>query len=479
MSATEVLEPTASPIALEERPVWKLVLILGWPVLIQQFLVFAVNISDKLLAGRFRPLEGDHVASQAAQTTAMYLAWLISSYTILVSVGSTALVARFIGAGDRNLAIRATNQSILLAVLFGVAGTVAGLLGVESLVSLLGLHGDTARFAAEYLRPLFALLVFQVVESAGIACLVGAGDTRTGLWVLGGVAVLNVPLSWLFHHGWGPVPAMGFPGIALGTAVSNLIGGVTVLMVLARGRAGLHLSPRLLRPDPGLMRRLLRISLPAGLDSLTVAVGQLWFLTVVTRLPNAEQGAHGIALGCEAAAYLAGVAFSTAAMTLVGQNLGAGRPDRAARCGWTALALGCGVMSLAGLVFFILAPQMFRLFCPYEHQRDVIEAGVPVLRLISFAMPPLASTIIFTAALRGAGDTRVPVLFTLTGFFLIRIPLAHVLVQDQFDLGPLGMWQGAGLGLLGAWLAMTTDVFVRGGFFLSRFAGGRWKRIEV
>ena len=112
-------------------------------------------------------------------------------------------------------------------------------------------------------------------------------------------------------------------------------------------------------------------------------------------------------------------------------------------------------------------------------RRPVIEAGVPVLRLIAFAMPPLACTIIFTAALRGAGDTRVPVLFTLTGFFLIRIPLAYALTAERLDLGPLGEWPGGNLGLMGAWLAMFTDVFVRGAFFLYRFAGGRWQRIEV
>jgi Na+-driven multidrug efflux pump len=122
---------------------------------------------------------------------------------------------------------------------------------------------------------------------------------------------------------------------------------------------------------------------------------------------------------------------------------------------------------------------MFGVFCPYEDQRGMIAAGVPVLQLIAFAMPPLACTIVFTAALRGAGDTRVPVLFTLVGFFLIRIPLAHALTSDHVDLGPLGVWPGHPLGLWGAWLAMFGDLVVRGAFFLFRFAGGRWKRIEV
>ena len=350
-------------------------------------------------------------------------------------------------------------------------------------MALLQLRGEVATFAVEYLRPLFALLVFQLLESAGVACLVGAGDTRTGLWVLGGVALVNLPLAWGFHRGIGPLPGMGFPGIALGTAISHLLGGVAVLTVLARGRMGLRLHLKLLRPDWGLLRRLLRVSVPAGVDSLTVAVGQLWFLSVVNRLNEATHGAapaaHGIALRWEALSFLTGTAFGTAAMTLVGQNLGAGKPEQAARSTWTAFGLGCLTMSFFGVVFYALAPQMFELFCPSPGQRPIIEAGVPVLRLVACAMPPLAASIVFTAALRGAGDTRVPVLFTLTGFFLIRIPLAYYLTSRELDLGVLGVWPGADLGLMGAWLAMCVDVFVRGGLILLRFAGGRWRRIEV
>src|SRR5262245_41361640 len=250
---------------LQAVPIWRQVLMLAWPVLVQQLLNFSVGLSDQFLAGYFPQIPLDQqreavghellalgqfamtapgagvtpavaasisadqawqimarqVAYQAAQTTANYLAWFISSYTVLVSVGSIALVSRFVGAGDWRLAIHVTNQSIVLAVIMGLAGTVVGLAGVHKLVALLQLEADAARFAAEYLVPLFALLVFQIVEQAGIACLIGAGDTRTGLWVLGGVAIVNVPLAWFFFHGLGPISGLGFTGIALGTAVSH------------------------------------------------------------------------------------------------------------------------------------------------------------------------------------------------------------------------------------------------------------------
>jgi putative MATE family efflux protein len=455
-------------------PTWRLVVLLAWPILAQQLLILTVSLSDRYLAGRT-----EQIAYQSAHTTTAYLNWLIASFTVLVGVGSTALVARFVGAGDHSGAVRATHQSLLIAIALGIAGTAAGLLWVKEILWALQLRGETGEYAAEFLRPLFAVLAFQVVQAAGLACLIGAGDTKTNLWVSGGVALINLPLAWSFSLGLGPIPAQGFVGIARGTALSTVLGGLAVLIVLARGRAGLRLRPHLFRPNWALMHRLLRISVPAGVDSLTNAASQLWFLSIVNRLSKAESAAHGIALGWEALGYLSGIAFGTAAMTLVGQNLGAGRPDRAARSGWTAFAIGCGIMTFMGVVFFTLAPWMFALFCPGEEQRPVIVAGVPVLRLVAFAMPAVASAFVFTYALRGAGDTRVPVLFTFIGFLGVRIPLAHVLALSEIDLGVFGVWHGCGLGLFGAWLAMFADLMLRGSLFLYRFASGKWKWVQV
>jgi putative MATE family efflux protein len=470
ISASEV-ETAAPPVGGLDvrRPAWRLVLGLAWPVWVQQLLVLIVSLSDRLLAGRFQHLAApDQLATQAAQTTANYLAWFLSNCTVLVTVGGTAMVAHFVGAGDRRNAVRVMHQALLLAIGLGLVGTIAGLIGLPAFVHLLRLEGPAADFAVAYLRPMFALLVFQVIEVAGVACLAGAGDTRTGLWVLGGVAVINVPLAWSLFHGFGPVSGLGFTGIALGTALSHVLGATAVVWVLSRGRYGLRLHWRRMRPSPDLLRRLLRVSIPAATDSVSLAVGQLWFLSIVNGLGDAAEAAHGIALSWEALGYLSGGAFGTAAMTLVGQHKGGGRLEEAARGGWTAFALGGAVMTLMGAVFFALAEPMFQLFCPGADQRGIVEAGVPVLRLVAFAMPFLASCIIFTGALRGAGDTRVGVLFTWLGFFGVRLPLAYLLTRPAF-----------GLGLYGAWLAMFADLLVRGLFFLARFAGGRWKQIAV
>jgi Na+-driven multidrug efflux pump len=189
--------------------------------------------------------------------------------------------------------------------------------------------------------------------------------------------------------------------------------------------------------------------------------------------------AHGNAIRCEGLGYLSGYAFATAAAALVGQNLGAHRPRAAAHAIWVSLGLGCVVMSVMGVLFFVFAPDMLRFFSPYAHQAPIVEAGVPILRLVAFAMPPLASIIVLTGALRGAGDTRMPILITWIGFLAIRMPLAYLLTRSVVDLGSLGTVPGWNLGLIGAWIAMFVDLLVRGCLFFGRFFSGRWKTVKV
>lgn len=481
-----VAEPPGPSTALIDRklPLWRLVLLLALPWWTQQILTMIVTLFDAFLAGNVLDLPGEqNVVSQSAQTTAHYLSWVMSSYAVLISAGSTALVARFTGAKDRRMAIHATNQSLVLAFGFGLAGTVLGLLYIQEFMHLMQLEGTAGTMAADYLRPMLIALTFQMIQAVGIACLIGAGDTVTGMWIMSGVAIINVPLAWGFCQGWGPLPELGFVGIATGTACSHVLGCLAVLVVLGRGRAGLQLHFAQLRPDFDLIRRLLRISVPAGIDSLSVVAGQLWFLRIINDLGNVASAAHGIAIRWEALGYMSGNAFGVAAMALVGQYLGARRPDQAARGGWSAFALGCGIMCVMGAVFFSLAEPMFALFCPRPEQRPIIDEGVPVLRLVAFAMPAVASCIVFTYALRGAGDTRMPVLITWIGFLGIRIPLAYWLTGQDF-LGvhlPLASWLTgrSSLELMGAWWAMFADLFFRGIALFIRFSTGRWKGIRV
>ena len=454
----DLVRDRPAPPAFADPVVWQIAR-LAWPALLQQALLLTVQLTDQYLAG---PFSDSH---KAALTTANYIYWFVTSYAVVVTAGATAVVGRLAGARDFDLAGRAAGQALLLAAGFGLAGAVAGLTLMPAFVDLLGLTGAGADIAVAYLRPLAAMLPVYMIEAGGIACLVGAGDTRTGLKVLAAVVVVNGPAAYLLSRG----PA-GFVGIAYGTSLAHAAGCALVLTVLVGGRYGVRLTWAGLRPDPGLVGRLLRVSVPAAADSLSVGVFQFAFLSLVNNLGETAASAHGIAIRLEGIGYLSGAAFATATAAIVGRALGAGRPDIAARGAWTALALGAGVMTVMGACMVAFARPAFEFFNPPPGGSAVVETGVPVLRLVAFAMPGLAGSIILTQALRAAGDTRVPVIFTWVGFLGVRLPLAFYLTRPA---------PGPDLGLFGAWVGMFADINVRGAFYLARFASGRWKTVKV
>jgi putative MATE family efflux protein len=282
---------------------------------------------------------------------------------------------------------------------------------------------------------------------------------------------VNVGLTWLLAVGYGPIPALGLPGIAIGTACGEGIGGAVMLTLLIRGRSGLRLTTGLVQLDPPRLRRLLRISLPAAAESLTNVVCQLWFLRLINRLGAIATAAHGVAIRCEAIAFLTISAFSVASSTLTGQYLGARRPDLAARSARTAWLLGIGLLSLLGLLLYSQGHSMFRLFLA-GRQHEVLDVGVPVLRIVALAMPALATINVLNGTLNGAGDTRWPWLFTISGYLLVRIPLTYLLI-GRVEGG------GWGLGLRGAWLAMFVDLYARACLVGVRFLSGAWVRTRV
>jgi putative MATE family efflux protein len=466
------------PLTDSRIPPWRRAVAVAWPVAAQQILWIAVGLSDRWIAGHAGVEAGDQIALQAAQTTCFYLSWMVGAVGVLASTGVTAIVARETGGGDEVGPGKAVHQGLLIAAVAGLVGAGVGLAGLETLLRALRLDGAAGHFGRDYLAVTFSLLPIQLVGSTAVAALAAAGDTRTPLWIALGTTLLNVPLAWAGFHGVAGQPGLGFIGIAWGTGIAQGLGTLAVLICLARGRAGLRLTPADFRPRFGLIGRILRISVPAAMESASMVAGQMLFLSAVNGLGDAARAGHGIALGWESVAETLGLAFAVAAGPLVGQNLGAGRPDEARRCGFAALGWAALGMSIAGVLLHQYAEPLFAFYCPGASQAPIIAAGVPVLKLAAFSMPALAACHVLGAALRGGGDTRFPLLATWVGFFLMRLPLTWWLSRSSLHT-PWGVILGCGWGLSGCWMAMQIDLWVRGGLLLARFARGRWQSVTV
>jgi putative MATE family efflux protein len=430
------------------------------PVLAEQVLHMLVGFSDAWLAGKY--LGRPHLAAMALLP---YALWLLSELFVGVAIAAVAMTARSIGAGDLALARRVANQSLLIGGALAAVFTAVGLLVGDHLAGVMKLQGESAALATRYLSFIFPVIPAIMLDRVGIACLRGAGKMVAGLVVMAVVNAVNIGVSWSLMLGWGALPRLGWDGLAIGTATGYCVGGALVLVLLQLDPS-LRIESRLLRPDWSLIRRLLRIGIPGGVDILSIVGCQLWFLALINALGDLASSAHGVALRIESMAYLPGEAFSVAAATLAGQFLGARDYHRAGRSVLMACLVGGGLMVAAGLLFYLRADSLVWIFLSRE-RADVAEAAWPLLRIVALAMPPLALVMILNGAMRGAGDTRWPMTFSLIGFLGVRIPLTWYLTQHS-------NW-----GVQGAWYAMLIDLSFRCLLVVYRFWHGGWKRIEV
>ena len=448
---------------------------LAIPVLIEQSLVMLVGLIDTYLAARYL---GDNSYIAAIGVMA-YILWMIPCTFGIVAIGSTALVARFVGSKDYQPAVRTTNQSLLLGSCLALVVTVVTFALGDKFLQLLGMPADAAEPARRYLHYVIPVIPAMMIQQVGIACLRGAGDTMSGFITMALVNTVNVVVGIGLVTGYGPLPKMGWDGLAIGTISGYVTGGIIVIVLLVRGRAGIQLQRKLLKFDLPLSRRILRIGIPGGADQLFLVACHVWFLSVITSLGTLSLAAHSLGIRIESLAYLPGSAFQLAAATMTGQFLGAGDSKRATRSALTATAVGGSFMIGTGFLFYFGAEWLTQIFI-IDGQQQIGTVTVQLLQLVSFSMPSLALMIILNGALRGAGDTRWPLLFTFVGLICIRIPLAYWLAKDQIQIPFFNLAiDGWGLGILGAWYAMLIDVIVRSLMITGRFWQGGWQRIQV
>lgn len=434
------------------------VLRLALPAMGEQLLSMMVGIVDTFLVG--------HLGAASLAAVGLANQWVFMATMLFgaIATGSTALIARFIGAQEPDQANEVLRQSMLLGALIGLIATLLGLSFAQQAVALLGAEQDVIGLGTSYLRVVSSIFFFSTLMFIGNASLRGAGDTRTPLFVMLVVNVLNIVVAWTAINGPFGLPKLGVAGSALGAATGRLVGGLLVLGILLRGRANIQLKLANLRPDWALIRRILRVGLPSGLEQLLFRTGHMVFARILAELGTVAYAANQVAMNGWSLSFMPGFGFALAATTLVGQSLGAKDPEGAQRRGYTAYRMGAALMGTVGLAFLLFPAQIVGFF---TDDPQVIAIGTMPLRMVGLIQPLLAATMIFTGGLRGAGDTRWPMIVTGSSIWLVRLPLAYLfaLVLD---------W-----GLPGAWGALALDLSLRGLLNFLRFRGGRWKTIEV
>lgn len=436
------------------RIVWGL----AWPVILTFSLESLVGLVDMLMVGRLG------AAAVAGVGVGTQILGAVDVVIIAISTGTLALVARHIGARERRRAEEVLLQSLYIVGVFSVVTAGTACVYAVDLVRLFGVDHDVLREGTAFTQRLMfgvpAAGVFIVTASA----LRGAGDTRTPLLIGILMNVVNVIGNYVLIFGKAGVPAMGVSGSAIASVIALSTGAVASIAVLVQRWSILSLHGLSLRPRIALVRRVLSIGFPTAVEQLLMQVGFMLYLTIAARYGTAAVAAYFIGVRILALSFLPGFGFSAAASTLVGQNLGAQRPDGAERSGWEANRLAMLLMSAAGLVIFVLAQPIAEAFID---DPAVIADAVTFIRVLAACQPLMAADFTLGGALRGAGDTTFPLVTVIIAFYGARLGFAY---------GAAAIFS---LGLPWVWSALFGDYILRATLKAWRFQSGRWKTIKV
>ncbi len=406
----------------------------------------------------------------AAVGIAKRLVMVATAVLQALSVGATATVARMIGAKDEAGARRVANQVILFALVIGIGIAVVGNIFATAVMrGMMALQEvpdpEVVRQGAIYMRILSSSYVVAVMLFMANALFQGAGDMKTPLYLMTAVNIINVVCAYVLVHGIGPFPAMGVAGAGLAAALARGSGGLAALYILASNRSVIGMDTRrLLRIDWELLRAVIHVGIPAGIENFVRQGSQILYTMIIAGMGTVAMAANSIAMSIQSLAFMPGFGFSLAATALVGQNLGATQPSRAERAGYTSLRYAIIFACLMSVVF-MFAPRLITQL--YTDDPEVINLTVTCLRIIAISLPSLAMVMVFSGGLRGAGDTRFVMFSTLVGNWGVRL-LGSYLLGMHF-----------GLGLAGVWIAMAGDQIGRGFLLLGRFRRGRWKSIQL
>jgi putative MATE family efflux protein len=451
--------------SLVEGPLGPAVWRLAWPTMLQNVIGGLQGVVDHAMVGHYVGYTANAAIGVSLQLFLVVVVFISSLFT-----GMSVLVARYAGAGDRVQVNRTVYQAFLTAaaLALGVLAPV-GFLLAPALLTLVNAAPAVQAEALPYLRIMFGFsfgtLIFFMLGGA----LRSAGDARTPLRIGAAVTVLNVGFNVVFIRGLGPVPALGTAGAALGTALAMGLAAAYALRQLLRGRWVVHF-PREgpWGPDWSIIRALFRFGLPAGVQGIAMNIGGVLLLGFIGSLALSAEAQAAYAVAYTEVFSLVtwtAVGLMGAIAAIVGQNLGAGQPQRAE----AAVHLGARIAAAGAALFGVLFALVPRALLAAFGMADptVLALGEQLLRVLAVSGVFIAVALAYTGGLQGAGDTRSPLYISVVS--QLALPLGACFLVQQF----------VGLEPHHIWFAILLGHMARCGLSLWRFRQGRWHGIRV
>jgi putative MATE family efflux protein len=451
--------------ALVDGPIARAVWMIAWPTMLQNVIGGLQGIVDHAMVGHFVGYTGNAAIGVSFQIFLVVIVFVSSLFT-----GMSVLVARFAGAGDADKVGRTVYQALLasISLCVGVLAPVGWVLA-PWLLRLVNATAEVRAEALPYLRIMFVFSVGMLLFFLFGAALRSAGDARTPLRLGVVLTVLNVVLNVIFIRGLGPIPAFGTAGAAMGTVVAGAVVSGIALYLLVSGRLVVSWPRGMpLRPDAAVLRALFRFGLPTGVQGIAMNVGGVLLLRFIGSLEASAQAQAVFAVAYGELFSLitwTSVGLMGAAAAVAGQNLGAGRPERAVAGVRVAAGIGLGVAAVVGALFLAVPGRLLGLFGMAEPA--VVALGAQLLGFLSISGLFVTVALTYTGGLQGTGDTRSPLYISIVAQLVVPLGLCWLL-DRVVGLEPAHIW-----------LAILLGHATRCALSVLRFRQGRWRAIEV
>ena len=439
-------------------PIGKAVLMLAIPMIMEMIMESIFALVDVFWVG--------HLGANAIAAVGLTESLMMILYSVAmgVSIGAMALVARRVGEKDLGAAARTATQGIVLGLGMALALGVAGAIFAPDLLRLMGADAQVVATGSGFTRVMLGgnatvFLLFLIN-----AIFRGAGDAAHAMRVLWLGNILNIVLGPCFIFGVGPFPELGVTGAAVATNIGRGTAVLFQIYLLTSGRSKIAIAREHLGLDFKVMGSVLRLSGTATFQMLITMTSYIGVMRILASFGSAPLAGYTIGFRILMFAMLPSFGLSNAAATLVGQNLGAGHPDRAEQAVWRACYLNAAFLGVTGLFFLIGANWLVGLF---TKDPEVLPYGVSYLRIITAGFLFYAFGTVITQSFNGAGDTRTPTILNLLVFWVLQLPLAWALSRHT-SLGPSGVF--ISLAVCFSVLAVVSATL---------FRRGHWKTLRV
>lgn len=433
---------------------YKIILTLAIPAIIENFFQTIIGFVDTLFISKIGLVE----VSAVGVTNAILQVY----FAVFMSLGIAAniYIAKYIGAKDQNTAKHVAQQSIILAVFVGLIFGILTIFFAPSFLKLMGAEEEVVAAGALYFQIVAVPSIFISLMFVMGSILRGTGDTRTPMKVSIWINILHIILDYILIFGLFFIPTMGIIGAAIATVIVRIVGVALLWHYLRISKSEVGIFERSFwKPSKSIQIDLLTMGGPAAGERLIMRIGQVLYFGFIIQLGTHTFAAHQIAGSIEVFSYMIGYGLATAATTLIGQHIGAGRFGEAKQVGKLSTFLSVAIMCVLGVVLFITAGWLGHFF---TSDPQVIQEIRIALQIDAFIQPILAMVLVLTGVFQGGGNTKFPMYITAIGIWLIRTIGVYVLGISM------------GFGIAGVWIAIGLDNLLRAILLWNKFNKDEW-----